>query len=71
MNAERCLLLRQGALLPDAIRRERVTEDEVRAAGRGTGHDARDGVAAVILETDGSMSVVGSEGGTSRRASCT
>lgn len=60
VKAEPRLLLHQGALLPDAMRRERVTEDEVRAAVRGAGIDALEGVAAVVLETDGSFSVVGS-----------
>ncbi len=61
VKAEPCLLLRDGRFLPEAMRRERVTEDEVRAAARAQGIASLDGVAAVVLETDGSVSVV--EGG--------
>ncbi len=58
------LVAYQGRLLPDAMRRTRVTEDEVRAALRNSGHAGFDDVEAVVLETDGVFSVVGkSEGG--------
>jgi uncharacterized membrane protein YcaP (DUF421 family) len=44
--------------LPEAMKRERVTEDELHAALRaqGLGHVAH--VAAVVMETDGSLSVI-------------
>ena len=41
------------------MRRTRVTEDEVFAALRNAGHDGFDDVEAIVLETDGSFSVVG------------
>jgi len=42
------------------MRRVRVTEDEVRQAVRGTGRASLDEVAAVVLETDGTLSVLSS-----------
>jgi uncharacterized membrane protein YcaP (DUF421 family) len=47
-----------GRLLHDALRRTRVTEDEVRAAVRSQGHGDLGDTAAVVLETDGAFSVV-------------
>jgi uncharacterized membrane protein YcaP (DUF421 family) len=58
VKSEPSLLLSRGELLRAAMRRERVTEDEVRAAARASGIDALEQVDAVILETDGSFSVV-------------
>ena len=58
IKAEPRALLRDGRLIPDALRAERVTPDEVDAAIRGAGHADAGGIALVMLETDGSMSVV-------------
>ncbi|MBA3889092.1 MAG: DUF421 domain-containing protein [Gemmatimonadaceae bacterium] len=58
VTGEPRMLLRQGAFLPVALRRARVTEDEVRAAVRSAGLCDLDAVEAVVLETDGSFSVV-------------
>lgn len=58
IKAEPRALLRNGRMLPDALRAERVTPDEVDAAIRGAGHADATGIALVMLETDGSMSVV-------------
>jgi uncharacterized membrane protein YcaP (DUF421 family) len=52
------LVAYRGRLLQDALRRTRVTEDEVRAAVRSEGHADLGDAAAVVLETDGSFSVV-------------
>ena len=52
------LLCYRGRMLPAALRRERVTEDEVRAAVRAANIASLDAVEAVVLETDGSFSVV-------------
>lgn len=52
------MLLYCGEFLPDSLRQARVTEDEVRAAVRSAGFDSLDRVGAVVLETDGSFSVV-------------
>jgi uncharacterized membrane protein YcaP (DUF421 family) len=41
-----------------AMARSRVTQDEVRQAARSSGHPSLDDVAAVVLETDGSLSVL-------------
>ena len=58
VTGEPSFLLYQGTLLRAALRRERVTEDEVHAAVRGAGLAALYDVEAVVLETDGSLSVV-------------
>lgn len=58
VTGEPSLLFYQGELLQDALRRARVTEDEVRAAVRSAGLPALDDVEAVVLETDGSFSVI-------------
>jgi uncharacterized membrane protein YcaP (DUF421 family) len=58
VTGEPALLLYRGEVLHDALRRSRVTESEVEAAVRATGVAALDGLAAVVLDTDGSLSVV-------------
>ncbi len=58
IKAEPALLVRDGALLRNAMRRERVVEAEVLAAIRQEGYATLDEVDAVILETDGSFSVI-------------
>jgi uncharacterized membrane protein YcaP (DUF421 family) len=58
VTGEPALVLHRGGFLPAALRRVRVTEDEVRAAVRSRGiADLRE-VHAVVLETDGSFSVI-------------
>lgn len=52
------LLLDRGAYLEEAMATERVTADEVDAAVRNAGIGRLEAVAAVVLETDGSMSVI-------------
>lgn len=63
VKAEPTLLFSGGRFLHDALRRERVTEDEVRAAIRSQGVPDMESVAAVILETDGGMTVLHSRDG--------
>lgn len=58
VTGEPTLLLSQGRFLPAALRKARVTEEEVHAAVRASGKDGIDGVRAVVLETDGSFSVI-------------
>lgn len=58
IKAQPTLLLHQGRFLHDALRRERVSEEEVRAALRSQGVAALEEVGAVVLETDGSFSVL-------------
>jgi uncharacterized membrane protein YcaP (DUF421 family) len=58
VTGEPVMLLYQGELLRTAMRRARVTEDEVRVAVRAAGiHDLND-IEAVVLETDASFSVL-------------
>jgi len=58
VTGEPVLLAHRGALLPEALRHARVTADEVEAALRGAGVAALEDVESVVLETDGSFSVV-------------
>jgi uncharacterized membrane protein YcaP (DUF421 family) len=58
VKSEPVLLLDHGAFCHDALRRERVTEGEVEQAARGTGNGSLEDIAAVVLETDGSLSVI-------------
>lgn len=59
VTGEPMLLAREGRCLPQALRRARVTEEEVLAAVRGAGLAGLADARAVVLETDGSFSVVG------------
>jgi uncharacterized membrane protein YcaP (DUF421 family) len=58
VTGEPALLFYQGQYLPAALKRARVTEDEIRAAVRSNGIASLDKAHAVVLETDGSFSVV-------------
>ncbi|QDV75308.1 DUF421 domain-containing protein [Botrimarina mediterranea] len=58
IRSEPTLLLHHGRMMSRAMQRERITEGEVLAALRAAGVASVDGVEAVILETDGSLSVV-------------
>lgn len=58
VSGEPSLLLYDGSFLPEALKRERVNEDDVYAAVRSSGIAALDQVRAVVLETDGSFSVL-------------
>ncbi len=66
VKSEPKMLLYRGEFLRGAMRRERVTEEEVLAAVRSRGVAAIGEVEAVVLETDGSFSVVQSAGGARR-----
>ncbi|WP_045393128.1 DUF421 domain-containing protein [Falsirhodobacter sp. alg1] len=63
VRSEPTLLLREGRFLQQALRQQRVREDEVRAAVRSSGYANETEVSAVILETDGSLSVIGTTSG--------
>ena len=52
------LLLEDGELRSDALRQERVTPSEVLAAIRSAGVPSVADVGAVVLESDGSLSVI-------------
>jgi uncharacterized membrane protein YcaP (DUF421 family) len=58
VKSEPALLLRSGVFVDSAMRKERVTESEVRAAVRSAGFADLGEVFAVVLETDGSFSVL-------------
>ncbi|OMQ13899.1 hypothetical protein A7K94_0220410, partial [Modestobacter sp. VKM Ac-2676] len=52
------LLLHRGELRPDALRQQRMSEAEIRQAVRASGQGDLSTIAAVVLETDGTLSVV-------------
>ena len=58
VKSEPSLLLRNGRLLPEQMRRARVVEGEIEAAVRQQGFASYSEVDAVVLETDGTFSVV-------------
>jgi uncharacterized membrane protein YcaP (DUF421 family) len=58
VKSEPTLIMRKGQFLDGALRAQRITREEVFAALRSNGvADAAD-VAAVVLETDGSIAVI-------------
>jgi uncharacterized membrane protein YcaP (DUF421 family) len=57
INGSPTLLLARGKFIPHALRKERVTEEEVRAAIRAKGINRVEDVHAVIIENDGTLSV--------------
>ncbi len=59
VTAEPTLLLRDGAPLPDAMRRERVAEMELHQVARQQGFASLAKVDAIVLESDGTFSVLG------------
>ncbi len=58
VKSQPTLLVRRGRFLSDAMRQARVPESEIRSAVRGHGIGAIEEVAAVVLESDGSFSVI-------------
>lgn len=63
INGEPVLLWCRGNYLKRTMNRARITEDELKAAVRATGHAGFDGLEAVILETNGNLSVVSTNDG--------
>ncbi len=63
VRAEPRMLLEDGKYLNDAMAQERVTPGEIDAAVRNAGQGRLEDIAAVVLETDGSMSVIAKGGG--------
>jgi uncharacterized membrane protein YcaP (DUF421 family) len=55
---EPVLLVSDGAPVEAAMQRERITREQLDAALREHGYDSLDGIQAVILEVDGTMSVI-------------
>lgn len=58
VKSEPTLLMHHGAFLDGAMREQRVTREEVLSVLRGQGITAVEDAAAVVLETDGSFSVI-------------
>jgi len=67
LEGEPALLIRDGQVIPEALRREGVSEKELQAALREHGLDNPQKVAAAVLEVDGTISVVPIEGHTIKR----
>ena len=55
------LIFEDGHPIPDALRRQRLSEAEVWQAIRGTGVGDLAAVAAVVLEADGTLSVISTQ----------
>ena len=58
IKSEPTLLVHHGAFLDGAMREQRVTREEVHSVLRGQGIASVEDAAAVVLETDGSFSVI-------------
>lgn len=61
VTAQPTLIARDGVVLDEVLRRQRITVAELRQAIRAAGHGGLDQVAAVVLETDGTLSVIASD----------
>ncbi len=68
VKSEPTLLVEKGEFIREAMRRQRVTEGEIKAAIRKQGIAALEEVEAVVLETDGGISVIKNAGRNSRSA---
>jgi uncharacterized membrane protein YcaP (DUF421 family) len=62
IKAEPALLLHRGRFVERAMRAERITREEVLAAMRASGIAEVSTVAAVVLETDGTISIIPDSG---------
>ena len=51
-------LVADGKVLEEALKRHRVSKEEINQVVRGTGHGDLSQVSAVVLETDGTLSVI-------------
>lgn len=61
VTARPTYVVKDGVVLEDALREQRVTDTEIHQAVRGAGRGDVEDVAAVVLETDGTMSVIAFE----------
>lgn len=59
LTSEPTLLVHDGHLLEEALTGERISEQGLRQAVRGAGFGGLDQIAAVVLETNGKLSVIG------------
>ncbi len=67
VKSEPSLLVRDGTYLMEAMRAQRVTKEEVEAALRENGTSEVSKAACVVLETDGSLSVIQADGSSSSK----
>ncbi len=58
LASEPRLLLHDGQLLPKALRAERITEEQLLQAGRMKGAERLGDVASMVMETNGTISVL-------------
>lgn len=58
LTSKPAVLLRDGQMVGDALLRERIHHDSVCAAIRSSGIGGLESVAFVVLETDGTLSVI-------------
>jgi uncharacterized membrane protein YcaP (DUF421 family) len=58
VNAQPTLVLRDGQVLHDAVKQQRLTMGELRQAARSSGSGTLSDLAAIVLESDGTLSVV-------------
>lgn len=58
VSADPTLVVRRGEFLDPALHRTRLTRSEVLQTVRSAGHGGLGAVAAVVLETDGTLSVI-------------
>ncbi|MEQ8674931.1 MAG: DUF421 domain-containing protein [Aggregatilineales bacterium] len=58
IKAEPSLLYYQGRYIDSTMKHQRVTREEIHAAMRDSGMSTEEGASAVILETDGSFTVI-------------
>jgi uncharacterized membrane protein YcaP (DUF421 family) len=58
LEGEPVLIVSNGVVLAGAMRRQGITRDQLDAALREHGYDSLDGIHSVILEVDGTMSVI-------------
>ena len=65
VTASPALLFHDGRFLDDKLKAERVTRDEVLSAIRGSSSKNLEGVSAVILEPDGTLTVLPGRGAAS------
>ena len=61
ITARPTLLLHEGVILGERLREQRISADEIRQAVRASGAGSLADIAAVVLETDGSLSVIGTD----------
>ncbi len=58
IRSEPTLLVRSGSFCHHAMMRQRITEDEIMSAVRSNGSQGLDEVEAVVLESDGTLSII-------------